>query len=116
LGLFHKRGMPRFTANNTAQNSIMNNEGMNEREDHDAISVASGELERGAEGIKETIAKRETKVVLFLKLAALVVLVSSALGVALWTFNYVADSETSQFKDKFSDDAHKIFESIGSGR
>jgi hypothetical protein len=60
------------------------------------------------------IAKNDTIAVVILIVTTLVVLVCSALGVALATYFYISKSEQSNFESQFHDDTQKIFESIES--
>jgi hypothetical protein len=60
-----------------------------------------------------TIAKRETAVVNWFRLALLVVLAASIAGVGYGVFTYIDRSEQHEFEDDFQADALKVFESIG---
>jgi hypothetical protein len=59
------------------------------------------------------IAKRETAVVNWFRLALLVVLAASIAGVGYGVFTYINTSEHQEFEDQFDADAFKVFESIG---
>jgi hypothetical protein len=59
------------------------------------------------------IAKRETAVVNWFRLALSVVLAASIAGVGYGVFTYINASEQQEFEEQFHADAYKVFESIG---
>jgi hypothetical protein len=61
------------------------------------------------------LAKRETQDVFRLRLAVLLVLVSSAIGAALTVYFYLTVSEETQFMHQFHEDTKKVFDEIGRG-
>jgi hypothetical protein len=62
----------------------------------------------------EAIAQQESRDVVRLRLAVLLVLVSSAAAVAASIYCHVAASEESHFRERFEGDAHKVLEAVGS--
>jgi len=62
---------------------------------------------------EKPIARRETRAVTKWKLVVLLVLLCSALGVALCTFGYIRKNEETKFQDDFQSSAHKVLEAIG---
>jgi hypothetical protein len=87
-----------------------------EEDDYNETKSCGGSDDLGAIEEEEAleIAKSDTKALVMLKMAALVLLVCSALVVALTTYFYVSKSEQSSFENHFRDDAHKILRSIES--
>jgi hypothetical protein len=63
---------------------------------------------------EHTIAKQETRDVFRLRLVVALVLVASAIGVALSVYFYLTHSEEKQFRQKYEDDANTLFDTIGS--
>jgi hypothetical protein len=61
----------------------------------------------------ELIAKKETRAILWLRLAVVVVLVTSIIGVSLAVYSYTKESEQESFENQFQNDATKVLESIG---
>jgi hypothetical protein len=58
--------------------------------------------------------EKETKDVVHLKMLVFFILVTSASTLAAYAYVYIVRSETSQFESKFSNDASKILQAIGS--
>jgi hypothetical protein len=58
--------------------------------------------------------KTDTQHVAMLRLVVGLVLICSAVGVALSTNFYITDSENDQFKTQFKDDSEKVLQAIGS--
>jgi hypothetical protein len=77
--------------------------------DSDADSNASTR----ASEVTPKLAKRESRDVFRLRLAVLLVLVSSAVGAALAVHFYLANSEEQQFMGQFDEDAEKVLDAIG---
>jgi hypothetical protein len=81
--------------------------------------IGSGDADSGAPKAspEETpvLAKRETQDVFRLRLAVLLVLVSSAIGAAIAVHFYLAISEETQFMHQFHEDSKKVFDEIGRG-
>jgi hypothetical protein len=68
----------------------------------------TGHKERAdAQESSAVIAKQETKNVVRLKLATLLVLVSAAIGIAAFTYLYLTHSELAAFSHQFADDSEK---------
>ena len=61
-----------------------------------------------------TISKQATKNVIHLKILVIAILIVSASSLAACAFSFITKSETKQFEAKFGNDAHKVFEAIGS--
>jgi hypothetical protein len=78
--------------------------------------AAQLEKDRQEELIKkqqEEIAKAETRSVRSLRAMLLVVLILSAVGVALAVYFYTSTSEQAQFESGYQGDVNKVFEGIG---
>jgi hypothetical protein len=63
---------------------------------------------------QKQLAHQETKAVLCLRLAVVLVLVTSIIGVAVVVNWYTKDGEQTKFEDQFDHDAAKVLESVGS--
>ena len=88
----------------------MNEGSYNDELDHsqnDVGAVAAKKKE------PEAIAKKEDKMVTVLKGLVLLVLVVSAVGVALTVHAYMKGKEDNEFRGQFNSDAHKVLEAIG---
>jgi hypothetical protein len=85
-------------------------------ESQDGSSCDGEHVHHGANHAEpeSTIAKRETRDVFRLRLAVLLVLVSSALVVALSVYFYLSHSEDEQFLRQFDDNANKVLDAVGS--
>ena len=59
---------------------------------------------------REEIAKNEDKVVMWLRLAVLLVLVGSAVAVSVGLYQYGTSQEESKFETKYFSDARKVHE------
>ena len=70
--------------------------------------------ERRESVVENETMKREGQRVTCLKLFVIMILVSSAIMIAVIVFLYIRESEEKQFIAKFQNDAHKVLESIGS--
>jgi hypothetical protein len=81
-------------------------------EDSNESDDSSGEVDQRESG-GATLVVRETKSVGRLKRAVLVVLIGSAIGVALTTYLHLSILEEDRFQRQFHDEAHKILESVG---
>jgi hypothetical protein len=62
---------------------------------------------------QDEIARAETKSVRSLKVVVLIVLVVSAIGVALAVYFYTSSTEQAQFESGYQGDVSKVFEGIG---
>lgn len=60
------------------------------------------------------IAKNEDRAVLRLRLAVVLVLLASIVGVAMAVHSFTVNSEMTRFKDQFHNDAFKVMEAVGS--
>jgi hypothetical protein len=63
---------------------------------------------------QQLLAKKETKVIFGLRLAVVLILVSSIIGAAFAVYSYTTDSETKAFEKQFRNDATKVLEAVGS--
>jgi hypothetical protein len=76
----------------------------------DMVSVIDG-----SESLQDIdFSKQETKDVVHLKMLVFFILVASASTLAACVYVYIVRSETSQFESKFSNDASKVLQAIGS--
>lgn len=80
----------------------------------DDSDVTGAENTKAGSEKQGEIAKNETKAVLHLKFVVLIVLVCSAICVAVIVYKYTAGSEESLFEYQFRDDSSKVLEAIGS--
>jgi hypothetical protein len=93
----------------------------NDNDNHSVCSGASNdsharETDQGdaaAGGGETTLAVRETKSVGRLKRAVWIVLIASAIGVALTTYFYLSRLQEEHFHRQFNDEAHKVLEAVG---
>jgi hypothetical protein len=63
---------------------------------------------------RQVAGSEQTKGVIRLKLSVLFVMISSAIGVSVFTYSYLKHVELKSFQTEFDDDASKILEAIGS--
>jgi NAD/NADP transhydrogenase beta subunit len=83
-------------------------------EDDHSQSTLNGSGNGNGESDKYlAIAKRETAVVNWFRLALLVVLAASIAGVGYGVFTYINTAEQQEFEEQFHADANKVFESMG---
>jgi hypothetical protein len=106
-------GQPRFKQHASSfQESEDNNDSV-DPQDSSADTETDQKERVEEESSPVTIAKEETKNVVRLKLATLLVLVSAAIGIAAFTYSYLTHSELAAFRHQFADDSEKVFEAIG---
>jgi hypothetical protein len=82
--------------------------------DSDRIDASNSHVQKKLEGGGIVIGKKETKSVNRQRAIVVLVLIASTIGVAIGVYWYIYHSEKIQFEQNFVDDAHKVFESIGS--
>jgi hypothetical protein len=84
-------------------------------DDSESNETATGNhaVDGDEETVVEVIAQQESRDVVRLRLAVLLVLVSSAAAIAVSIHRYVLTSEYKQFKERFEGDSHKIWEAVG---
>jgi hypothetical protein len=81
----------------------------------ESVGELSGESQRSHvddDEEEQSIAKRETATVIYLKLIVAVVLISSAIGATIAVFRFTRGIEQSKFRDTFHSDAQKVVEAI----
>jgi hypothetical protein len=61
----------------------------------------------------ELLAKKETRAILWLRLAVVLVLVTSIIGVSLAVYSYTKESEQESFENQFQNDATKVSSPLG---
>lgn len=91
---------------NTPEEAFHDDNDVLDMEDSGFLSNASDKKKE-----REEIAKTEGKLVFVLRVAVLVVLVVSAIGVSVGVYQYSSNEEESHFEDKFNSDANKVLES-----
>jgi hypothetical protein len=101
-------------ASKTIYNDNVNDKNHSVRSDVPDDSESSADFDQTAVcGDSPGLAVRETKSVGRLKRVVLIVLISSAIGVAFTTYFYLSSLEEDRFHVQFQDEAHKILESVG---
>jgi hypothetical protein len=85
---------------------MIRTESVGELSDDAQLSHVGGDEE------EQSIAKRETTAVIYLKLIVAAVLISSAIGATIAVFRYTRGIEQAKFRDTFHSDAQKVVEAI----
>jgi hypothetical protein len=87
-------------------------EDKSEASSEDSVDAGLGDCETTTECSGEKISHRQTRDVRRIKLVVALVLIASAIGVALSAYLYVTWSEETQFERQFEDDSEKIFQAV----
>jgi hypothetical protein len=114
--VLHQQSRPtteQTTMDNPPNDTILDHSSRSLSLSEDGLHLKKAE-DVNADDDDELLAKKETRTIFCLRLAVVLVLVISIIGVAFAVYTFTKESEQESFENQFQNDATKVLEVIGS--